>query len=237
MKIRTLIFTCLLAVATASVAVDASALKPPAGAKVAIVMFEDLQCPECAHAYPLVWDAANAHKIPVLLRDFPLPRHNWAFDAAVWARYFDQTSLNLGNEFRKFIYANQTQITRENLQQWVQKFGDDHKASVTLPKDPGDKLAEKVKADFALGQRIGVEHSLTLWVVSNNGVSQPLVDEVKDSEQLNQLIDEVFKKETLKKAQPSPAKNLPQKGSAPQKSAVPKNVAPTNISKDTKKAG
>ncbi len=227
MKLRTFIFTCLLAVASASFAVDASVLKPPAGAKVAIVMFEDLQCPECAHAYPLVWDAANAHKIPVLLRDFPLPRHNWAFDAAVWARYFDQTSLNLGNEFRKFVYANQTQITRENLQQWVQKFGDDHKAPVTLPKDPGDKLAEKVKADFALGQRIGVEHSLTLWVVTNNGVSQPLVDEVKDREQLNQLIDEA-----LKKAQPSPAKNLPQKGSAPQKSAVPKNVA-----KDAKKAG
>ena len=226
MKIRTLIFTCLLAIATAF-AVDASVLKPPAGAKVAIVMFEDLQCPECAHAYPLVWEAANAHKIPVLLRDFPLPRHNWAFDAAVWARYFDQTSLSLGNDFRKFIYANQTQITRENLQQWVQKFGDDHKAQVTLPKDPDDKLTEKVKADFALGQRIGVEHSLTLWVVSNSGVSQPLVDEVKDPEQLNQLIDEVLKKETLKKAQPSPAKTLPQKGSAP----------PKNQYKDTKKAG
>jgi protein-disulfide isomerase len=232
MKVQTFIFACLLAVATVAVAVDASVLKPPAGAKVAIVMFEDLQCPECAHAYPLVWEAANAHKIPVLLRDFPLPRHNWAFDAAVWARYFDQTSLNMGNEFRKFIYANQTQITRENLPQWVQKFGDDHKAPVTLPKDPGDKLAEKVKADFALGQRIGVEHSLTLWVVTNSGVSQPLVDEVKDPEQLNQLIDEVLKRETLKKAQPSPAKNLPQKGPAPQKSAVPKN-----LSKDTKKAG
>jgi protein-disulfide isomerase len=217
-----LIVVCLLAAGLPSAAVDASTLKPPPGARVAIVMFEDLQCPECARAYPLVWEAANAHKIPVVLRDFPLPRHNWAFDAAVWARYFDQTSMNLGNEFRKFIYANQTQITRDSLQQWVQKFGAEHNAPVTLPNDPGDKLAEKVKSDFALGQRIGVEHSLTLWVVSNNGVSQPLVEEVKDREQLNQLIEDM-----LKKAQPAPAKNLPQKGAAHQKSMV----------KDTKKAG
>ena len=234
--LRTFTLACLLATSLSVAAVDASVLKPPAGARVAIVMFEDLQCPECAHALILlVWEAANAHKVPVVLRDFPLPRHNWAFDAAVWARYFDQTSPSLGNEFRKFIYANQTQINRENLQQWVQKFGAENKAAVTLPNDPGDKLADKVKADFALGQRIGVEHSLTLWVVSNSGVSQPIVEEVKDSEQLNQLIDEALKKDILKKEIPkkmSPAKNSPQKGAAHQKSSAQNMNA-----QDTKKAG
>jgi protein-disulfide isomerase len=221
--LRAFMLVCLLAAALPTFAVDASVLKPPAGAKVAVVIFEDLQCPECAHAYPLVWDAAIAHKIPVVLHDFPLPRHNWAFDAAVWARYFDQTSVNLGNEFRKFIYANQPQITRDSLEQWVQKFGDENKAPVTLPNDPDGKLADKVKADFALGQRIGVEHSLTLWVVSNSGVSQPLVEEVKDRDQLNQLIEEM-----LKKAQAAPAKTIsPKKGAAPKKS----------VATNTKKAG
>jgi protein-disulfide isomerase len=181
-------------------------------------MFEDLQCPECARAYPLVWDAATAHKIPVVLHDFPLPRHNWAFEAAVWARYFDQTSINLGNEFRKFLYLNQAQISRESLQQWVQKFGDENKAPVTLPNDADGKLADKVKADFALGQRIGVEHSLTLWVVSNSGISQPLVEEVKDRDQLNQLIEYM-----LKKAQAASAKTIsPKKGAAPKKSVATK---------------
>jgi protein-disulfide isomerase len=216
--LRALMLLCLLAVSLPLAAVDASVLKPPAGAKVAIVMFADLECPECARAYPLVWDAATAHKIPVVLHDFPLPRHNWAFDAAVWARYFDQTSLNLGNDFRKFLYLNQAQITRDSLQQWVQKFGDENKAPVTLPNDPDGKLADKVKADFALGQRIGVEHSLTLWVVSNSGVSQPLVEEVKDRDQLNQLIDDM-----LKKAQAASAKTIsPKKGAAPKKSVAPK---------------
>ena len=49
-----------------------------------------------------------------------------------------------------------------------------------LAKDPDGKLAEKVRADYALGQRIGVEHTPTIWVISNGGVSQPLVEEVKD---------------------------------------------------------
>jgi protein-disulfide isomerase len=218
--LRSLAFTCLLAASLPSAAVDASALKPPAGAKVAIVVFADLECPECARAYPLIWEAASAHKVPVALHDFPLPRHNWGFEAAVWGRYFDQTSADLGNAFRKFIYANQTQVTRENLQQWVQKFGDDNKAPVALPNDPDGKLGEQVKADFALGQRIGIEHSLTLWVVSNSGASQPLVEEVKDRAQLDQLIEDM-----LRKAQSASLKNM--KGAAPKKS----------LAKNTRKAG
>jgi protein-disulfide isomerase len=212
----------LMAASLPSVAADATMLKPPAGAKVAVVVFEDLAAPECAHAYPLVWDAAVAHKVPVMLFDFPLPRHNWAFEAAIWARYFDQTSTDLGNAFRKLIYANQAQITRETLQQWVQKFGDENQATVILPNDPSGQLAEKVKADFALGQRLGVEHSLTLWVVSNSGVSQPLVEEVKDRKQLNQMIEEM-----LKKAQSTSGKNISPKGAAPKKS----------LAKNMKKAG
>ena len=170
-------------------------------------MFEDLECPDCSRAYPMVWDAANAHKIPVVLHDFPLPRHNWSFDAAVWARYFDQTSVALGNEFRKYIYANQAQVSKENLQQWVQKFGQENKAPVPFVRDPGGKLAEKVRADYALGQRIGVEHTPTIWVVGNSCVSQPLVEEVKDRGQLNQMIEDM-----LKKARPAGAA---QKASTP----------------------
>jgi protein-disulfide isomerase len=213
-----------LALSAGAIAADASLLKPPPGAKVAIVMFQDLESSECARAYPLVWEAANAHKVPVMLLDFPLPRHSWSFEAAAWARYFDQTSLALGNEFRRFIYANQVQINKDNLQQWVQKFGEENRAPLPLTKDPDGKLAEKVKADYALGQRIGVEHTPTIWVVSNGGASQPLVEEVKDREQLNQMIEGM-----LKKAPPArPAKNVaPKPGVAPGKSAR----------KNTKKAG
>ena len=204
----------ILGLSAAAFAADATLLKPPHGATVAIVMFEDLQCADCSKVYPVVWETADAHKIPVVLHDFPLPMHNWAFEAAVWARYFDKTSADLGNQFRKFIYSNQIQITRDNLQQWAQKFAGQNKLDIPSEKDPDGKLSVLVKSDYLLGQRIGVEHTPTIWVVSNSGVSQPLVEEVKIREKLEQMID------MLIKAQPAAAA----KANFPAKAAVRKKT-------------
>src|SRR5690242_5320556 len=96
-----------------SCAADGSSLKPPPGARVAIVVFEDLECPTCARAYPIVWEAAKAHNVPVVLHDFPLQMHPWSFDAAVYARYFDTKSEKLGDDFRGYIYQNQPQIDKQ----------------------------------------------------------------------------------------------------------------------------
>ncbi|HEX3094703.1 MAG TPA: thioredoxin domain-containing protein [Candidatus Angelobacter sp.] len=221
---RVMILLAALGSTACAFAADASSLKPPRGAKVAIVIFEDLQCQDCSRAYSMVWEVAASHKVPVVLHDFPLPMHNWAFDAAVWARYFDQRSSDLGNDFRKFIYANQTQISRDNLPQWAQKFAGENKTAVPQDKDPDGKLAELVKADFALGQRIGVEHTPTIWVIGNGGVSQPLVEEVKDRDKLGQMIEEM-----LSKAQPV---------SAATSSSAAKGVVHKKITvKTPKKAG
>jgi len=219
-----LILLAALGLSASAFAADASALKLPRGAKVAIVMFEDLQCPDCSRAYSMVWETAASHKVPVVLHDFPLPMHNWALEAAVWARYFDQISVDLGNDFRKFIYANQIQITRDNLLQWAQKFAGENKTAVPLDKDPDGKFAELVKADFALGQRIGVEHTPTIWVIGNGGVSQPLVEEVKDREKLGQMVEDM-----LSKAQPVSAA----KSNSTTKAAVRKK----STVKTPKKAG
>ena len=209
---RFLIALIAVGASACALAADVSALKPPPGAKVAIVVFEDLQCLDCSRAYPVIWEAASSHKIPVLLHDFPLPMHNWAFEAAVWARYFDKTSVDKGNDFRKFIFANQTQITRDNLSLWAQKFAAGSQVPLPPANDPEGKLAELVKADFALGQRIGVEHTPTIWVIGNGEVSQPLVEEVKDREKLGQMIDEM-----LARAQPAASA----KGVSSQKRAAP----------------
>src|ERR1035438_10266360 len=68
---------------------DASALRPPAGARVAIVEFEDMECPDCARANPLLKEASTRYHIPWIRHDFPLPFHAWSFNAAVNARWFD----------------------------------------------------------------------------------------------------------------------------------------------------
>src|SRR5277367_4708723 len=63
---------------------DTSMLRAPAGSRVAIFEFEDLECPACAHAFPIVHAAVEKYKIPLLRHDFPLGgAHIWSFDAAV----------------------------------------------------------------------------------------------------------------------------------------------------------
>jgi len=61
-------------------------LRPPKGSQVAIVVFEDLQCPDCRRAAPLLAEAGRTYKIPVVRHDYPLPMHNWSMQAAVFAR-------------------------------------------------------------------------------------------------------------------------------------------------------
>jgi protein-disulfide isomerase len=43
---------------------DVSALKPPSGATVAIIEFEDLECPLCARVSPMVREAMSRYHIP-----------------------------------------------------------------------------------------------------------------------------------------------------------------------------
>ena len=168
---------------------DASALKPPAGARVAIVEFEDLECPDCARANPLLKDAADKYHIPWIRHDFPLPMHSWSFQAAVNARFFDTKSQALGSEYRDSVFANQISIeTPAQLQQFTQKFADAHKVALPFAIAPMGKLPQEVKADYALGQKIGIEHTPTIWVVTNATHAAPFV-EVVDRSKLYQLID------------------------------------------------
>ncbi len=171
---------------------DPSALKPPAGARVAIVEFEDLECPDCARANPLLKEAAANYKIPWVRHDFPLPFHAWSMQAAVNARWFDTKSKKLGDEYRDAVFASQPSIVDLNgLRQFTEKFAADRKIQLPFAIDPQGKLAAEVKADYALGQRIGIEHTPTIWVVTAHSKGAPFV-EVVDRSKLYQLIDQAL---------------------------------------------
>jgi protein-disulfide isomerase len=171
---------------------DPSALKPPAGARVAIVEFEDLECPDCARANPLLREAAANYKIPWVRHDFPLPFHAWSMQAAVNARWFDTKSKKIGDEYRDAVFASQPSITDLNvLRQFTEKFADDRKIALPFAIDPMGKLQAEVKADYALGQRIGIEHTPTIWVVTAGSKGAPFV-EVVDRSRLYQLIDQAL---------------------------------------------
>ena len=167
-------------------------LRPPKGSQVAIVVFQDLQCPDCRRAAPLEEEAAKTYKIPLVLHDFPLPFHSWSFQAAVMARFFDTKSKSLGNDFRDYIFSNQLEITPGNLRSYAEKFAAEHKIDLPFVVDPDGKLAAQVNADKELGKEINIQHTPTLYVVSNKRSGKSYV-EVTDRSQLYALIDAMMK--------------------------------------------
>jgi protein-disulfide isomerase len=188
-----------LALRAQNTAEAASVLRPPKGAKLALVVFEDLQCPDCARAAPLVEEAARAYKIPVVRYDFPLPQHLWSFDAAVLARYFGSKSPALGVEFREYIFQHQPEITgadgdgtaqKQRLRAFAEKFAAEHRVTLPFAVDPQGKLAAEVRSSKDIGTRVGIQHTPTLYVVSSRSTGKPFV-EVVDRDKLFNLIDEM----------------------------------------------
>jgi protein-disulfide isomerase len=171
---------------------NAKALRPPAGARVAIYEFEDLECPDCARANPLLKEASEKYHIPWVRHDFPLPFHTWSFDAAVAARWFDTKSKKIGDDFRDTVFASQASITtQDQLRAFAQKFAQDHGLAFPFVVDPQGKLAAEVKADYDLGQSIGIQHTPTIWIVTNRTSGTPFV-EVVDRTRLYELIDQAL---------------------------------------------
>jgi protein-disulfide isomerase len=175
--------------AALAAAQDASSiLRPPKGSQVAIVVFEDLQCPDCRRATPLLEQAAKTYKIPIVIHDFPLPMHNWSYEAAVTARYLDGLSKDLGAEYRDYIYQHQVEIIPQTLRGFSERFASDHKVQLPFVVDPQGKFAAEVNADRDLGKRMNLDHTPTIYIVSNKTHGVPYV-EVKDRTQLYQMID------------------------------------------------
>ena len=183
---KLLLIAALLLFTFAAFAQGPAILKPPKGAQLAIVVFEDLQCPMCRQTSPVIEQASKSYNIPLVRYDFPLPMHNWSFDAAVMARYFEHQSKDLGDQFRVYIFSHQTEIFPTNLRSFADRFAADHKTALPFVIDPKGDLAAAVNADRDLGKKIGIGHTPTVYLVSN---TKPFVEVQKPTEELFQTID------------------------------------------------
>jgi protein-disulfide isomerase len=179
---------------------DTSMLRAPAGARVAIFEFEDLECPACAHAFPIVHAAVEKYKIPLLRHDFPLGgAHIWSFDAAVIARYMqDKISPQFAEDYRRAVFANQISIaTKEDLNAFTQKYFQSHGRVMPFVIDPNGLFAAEVRADHTLGERVGLTQTPTIFIVTQKGYTQ-----VNDVTQLYSMLDTAIAENPA----PAPAK-------------------------------
>jgi protein-disulfide isomerase len=98
----------------------------------------------------------------------------------------------MGDDYRDAVFANQRSIeTLDGLRKFTENYAKAHNIALPFAIDPQGKFAAEVKADYALGQRIGIEHTPTIWVTTSNSKGAPFV-EVVDRTKLFQLIDQAI---------------------------------------------
>ena len=147
---------------------DTSSLKPPAGAKVAIIEYEDLECPHCAMAFPFVHAAATQFQVPLIECDFQLPYHRWSNAAAICAHYLKaKVSPKLAEEYRRELFATQDRIaSRDDLQNFTQAFFKKNGLQQPFVMDPTGQFAKEVNASTEQGNRLGIPWTPSIFVVT-----------------------------------------------------------------------
>jgi len=193
---------------------DTSMLKPPDGHNVAIIEFDDLECPWCAHVAPIIHEALERYKIPYVHYDFPLVEiHIWSRQAAITARYLQDTvSPQMADQFRSEIFASQSKIeSLDALDSFTKQFFQKHKLKRPFVTDPEGKYAIEVSADRSLGDRLGVRRTPTILVVTPHKWVH-----VTDVSQLYSVIDEALAETGSAKSSPA-ANSKQRRPAAPQK--------------------
>lgn len=180
-----LLLPCLLAWASL---LPAALVEGNPAAAVRVVIYEDLQCSDCA-AFRRMLDEKllpkYKDKVAFEHRDFPLPRHAWARPAAVASRFFETIRPSLAVEFRRHALENIKATSAANFPERLAAFArahgaDPEKALAAL----SDKMfAAAVEEDYQEGVARGVSRTPTAFV---NG--RPFV-ETFTFEEIAQAID------------------------------------------------
>ncbi len=147
---------------------DLASLKPPAGSKVAIVVFEDLGCPHCAAAHPVELEVSQKYHVPLVRYDSPIRSHIWTFQGAVDARYIQKTYGQQATEFyRGDLFKAQMSISSlDDLQRFTQNWLQQHGKQMPMIIDPDGSLTRQVQADLDVSRRLNVGWTPTIIVVT-----------------------------------------------------------------------
>ncbi|MGC2710235.1 MAG: thioredoxin domain-containing protein [Candidatus Sulfotelmatobacter sp.] len=160
----------------------------PKNAPVTIVEFGDLQCPACKAAQPTIEKLVAAEpSARFVFESFPLPMHNWALKGSAYADCVAKASNEAFWKFIGTVYADQADITAENVDQKLTTIATD--SGVKGPEIAACAATPKAKADvdasIALGKEVNVTGTPTLYI---NGRSIGNVSNVPDAS-LKALVD------------------------------------------------
>jgi protein-disulfide isomerase len=149
-----------------SISVDDDPSRGDAKAPVTIVEFTDFQCPSCAAMQPVLEEILKSYgnKVRLVVRDFPLARHENARKAAEAAnaanaqgKFFEYTAL---------LFKRQDKLDPASLKKYATELGL-NRARFDLELD-GGKYAAEVKHDVDEGEMYGIDSTPAVFV---NGVA------------------------------------------------------------------
>jgi protein-disulfide isomerase len=182
-----LLFTMFLALAAMipasgqTIPIEGNAASP-----VRVVIYEDLQCPDCAVFREMLDKTLLPQfgsKVAFEHRDFPLAKHAFARKEAIAARYFAQVSPEISVEFRRTMFAHIAEVKAGQFTQLLTAFARDHgvdpeKALAALVDA---KLAAAVQSDFEDGVARGIAHTPTVFVNGEPFIESFPVEDVAKS--------------------------------------------------------
>jgi protein-disulfide isomerase len=166
---RLLLAWMMLLTSVSTFAADRHLMEGAAQSPVRVIVYEDLQCPDCADFRTMIDEKLLprfSSTVRFEHRDFPLSKHAWARHAAIAARYFEETSPSLGLTYRKYAMTHLREITAGNFNKRLSQFAKDHGAdpaqAVAALSDA--RLAALVEEDYQEGVARGIAKTPTVLV-------------------------------------------------------------------------
>jgi protein-disulfide isomerase len=154
--------------------IGSSPVKGNRKALVTIVEFSDFQCPYCSRLQPTLREVLKAYpkEVKLVFKDFPLSFHKQAKNAAKAARAAGEQGKYW--EMHDLIFENYNKLTEEMFSDFAVQLGLDMK---TFTADyTGTKYDSLIQDDMALGQKVGVRGTPTLFLNGKRMASRSFND-------------------------------------------------------------
>jgi protein-disulfide isomerase len=168
-----------LVLSTAALAATTDFVEGNPDASVKVLIYSDLQCDYC-QSFRTILDEKLLPKygkqVAFVHRDFPLPRHKWAREAAMAARWVWEQNPRAGVVLHRELLAEQEHITEASLKSWLIQFADRNQLSeqgiIAAMKD--QRLGALVDSDIQAGTVRGIK-TLPTVIVAGKTFSETIV--------------------------------------------------------------
>jgi protein-disulfide isomerase len=159
-----------------------------ADAKVTLIEFSDFECPFCSKGAKIVDQLKKKYgnKLKVVFKNFPLPFHKNAMNAANAALCANEQDSKKFWKMHDHLFENQSKLDEKSLEEAAKKVGLD----MAKYKEcyASKRHQNKIEADKKLGQDSGVKSTPTFFV---NG---RMVSGAVPVDKFSEIIDEELKK-------------------------------------------